>query len=56
VAALAARETDRASAHLLRVRSVRLSPERSDATDLPRFLQESQLYQTDLAAGRIVAR
>ena len=54
--AVAARLTDRARAHLLRVTSVRLSPEWSDPESLPKFLRDTQVYQTDLAAGRIVAR
>ncbi len=54
--AVAARLTDRGRAHLLRVTSVRLSPEWGDAAALPKFLGDSQVYQTDLAAGRIVAR
>ena len=54
--AVAARLTDPARAHLLRVTSVRLSPEWSDPARLPKFLSDTQVYQADLAAGRIVAR
>ena len=36
--------------------SVRLSPEWSDPARLPKFLSDTQVYQSDLAAGRIVAR
>jgi hypothetical protein len=53
---VAARLTDPARAHLLRVTSVRLSPEWSDPARLPKFLSDTQVYQADLAAGRIVAR
>ncbi|MBK9235070.1 MAG: hypothetical protein IPO19_03000 [Rhodoferax sp.] len=56
VQAVATRLTDHARAHLLRVTSVRLSPEWSDPARLPKFLSDTQAYQTDLAAGRIVAR
>ncbi|MBK6294680.1 MAG: hypothetical protein IPF55_10610 [Rhodoferax sp.] len=56
VQAVAARLTDRARAHLLRMISVRLSPEWSDPARLPKFLSDTQVYQTDLAAGRIVAK
>ena len=54
--AVAARLTDPARAHLLRVTSLRLSPEWGDPAQLARFLRDTQVYQTDLAAGRIVAR
>jgi len=54
--AVAARLTDPARAHLLRVTSLRLSPEWGDPAQLAKFLRETQVYQTDLAAGRIVAR
>jgi hypothetical protein len=53
---VAARLTDPARAHLLRVTSLRLSPEWGDPAQLAKFLRETQVYQTDLAAGRIVAR
>ncbi len=54
--AVAAHLTDHTSAHLLRMTNVRLSPERVDPEDLPEFLSDTQIYQTDLAAGRIVAK
>jgi hypothetical protein len=54
--AVATRLTDHTRAHLLRMISVRLSPEWSDPARLPKFVSDTQVYQSDLAAGRIVAR
>ena len=52
---IAERLTDRESAHLLRVGAFRLAPTERDPIPLPDFLHSAQVYETDLAAGRIIA-
>ena len=52
---VADRLADRHSAHLLSVAGFRLSPIVRDWAGFPEFLRQAEVYETDLAAGRIVA-